>query len=143
MAADLTPDERHEAWCGSVDSHLDRLSEDVAGLQVQVAEIGVVKRMTQGILPTMVIAAFGFVVTAYVAFDRLNRAQNDLDQHTHSSAFQAHPDLVQQVGPVRETQERILATMESMQRESARRDQEIQARLDRMEGRLDNVRPGR
>jgi len=141
--AELTTEERHEAWCGSVDGHLDRLSADVAGLSSSVGEISTIKRLTAGILPTMVIAALGFVVTAYVAFDRLGRAQNDLDGHTHAAAIQAHPDIVTTVAPVRETQERILATVEAMQREAGRRDQEIQARLDRMETRLDTVRTGR
>lgn len=143
MSSDLTPEERHEAWCGTVDAHLDQLSEDVTQLRESVAEISVVKRLTGGILPTMVVAALGFVVTAYVAFDRLGRAQQDLQQHENAPAMQAHPGLAEQVNPVRETQERILATVEAMQRDQARRDTEIQTRLDRMEARLDNVQRGR
>ena len=138
MTAESTSEERHEKWCASVDTHLDRLSDDVGELQKQGVELTTIKRMTGAMLPMMVVAAVGFVVTAYVAFDRLSRAQSELSEHVEASPLHAHPDLAEVVGPVRETQERILATIESVQREAARRDSEIQSRLDRMEARLDS-----
>jgi len=137
--SDLSPEERHQVWCVSVDTHLDRLSDDVGELQKQGVELTTIKRMTGAMLPMMVAAAVGFIVTAYVAFDHLNRAESDLNAHRTASPIHAHPDLVDLVSPVRETQERILATVESVQREAIARDRQIQSRLDRLESRLDET----
>lgn len=129
----------HETWAGGVDDHLDALSEDLVQVKTQMTEIGVVKRMMGALLPTTAIAAIGFVLTAYVAFDRLDRAQEELRHHREQPVLQAHPDLGEHLGELRETNQRILTTVESMQREAARRDADMQSRFDRLETRIDRT----
>lgn len=124
-------------WRTNVD---DRLSGLEAKVDTMSTRIGTVSKLVGPLVPIGIVAALGFIVTAYVAFARMDDARAELHQHEQTDITQAHPGSAEALTKIREEQARQRQEVEQFLQEQRRRDDQNDARQQRIEQRLENLR---
>ena len=99
-----------EEWRDSVTERLERLHE-------QVNEIHTVRKLVAWAVPTIITGTLTFIVTAFVAFYRLQALSTDFDLHAAAPATVAHPGTAESLWEVKRDVAAMQSTALSMQRE--------------------------
>lgn len=106
----------------------ERLREVEGTLEQVKSAVGTTKAIVGPLVPISIISALGFVITAYVAFARMEDARAETREHETADIILAHPGASTALTQIREEQVAQRTTLEAFIAEQRRRDDEARQR---------------